>query len=75
MGGLARHGDHPRQKQKFTPASTLPPRPEGDSPESYVTDILASLGEWCQVCVTTREKNDSEVNVDSKRVKAEVDFD
>ena len=26
-------------------------------------------------CVTTREKNDSEVNVDSKRVKAEVDFD
>jgi len=26
-------------------------------------------------CVTTQEKNDSEVNVDSKRVKAEVDFD
>jgi hypothetical protein len=26
-------------------------------------------------CVTTREKNDSEVSVDSKRVKAEVDFD
>jgi len=26
-------------------------------------------------CVTTREKNDSKVNVDSKRVKAEVDFD
>ncbi len=27
------------------------------------------------VCVATREKNDSKVNVDSKRVKAEVDFD
>ncbi len=26
------------------------------------------------ICVTTREKSDSEVNVDSKRDKEEVDF-
>jgi hypothetical protein len=53
MRGLVRHGDLPhgvlpvqrRQKQRFTPASTPPPPPEGDSPEAYVTDILASVGE------------------------------
>ncbi len=27
------------------------------------------------VCVTTQEKSDSEVNVDSKRDEEEVDFD
>ena len=56
--------------------------PITDLPKNYcnlwgtINDFRSFLNDKSKtLCVTTREKNDSEVSIDSKRVKAEVDFD
>ncbi len=54
--------------------SSVEPDDDLDAVDSIMPIVIKITFDVAR-CVTTREKNDSKVNVDSKRVKAEVDFD